>query len=88
MVEDVAGRAGITDDIVFLCECGDDACAEEIQLQRQEYERIRDVATHFVVRPGHFNPEIEVIAEQHPRHWVVEKKEEAADAARETDPRA
>jgi hypothetical protein len=87
MVKDTAARAGLTDQIVYLCECGDDLCAEEIQLRENEYERVRAVATHFLVRPGHLNPEIEVIIEQHARYWVVEKTDEAGDIAEERDPR-
>ena len=87
LLNEVARRGGVPGEIVFLCECGDDACAEEIDLHPQEYERVRAVDTHFVVRPGHFAPEVEIIVAQNDRYWIVEKTGEAAEVAEDTDPR-
>ncbi len=87
-IEHAARTGGVEERVSFLCECGDDLCAEQIQLDVREYERVRAVPTRFVVRPGHFRPEVERVVEQHERYWLVDKVGEAADEARETDPRS
>ena len=86
-IEGAALAGGERGGILFLCECGDDLCAEDVELTSGEYERIRSASTHFFVRPGHFTPEFEVIVERHSRYWVVEKTGGAAEIARDTDPR-
>jgi len=53
-----------------------------------EYEAIRAESTHFAVAPQHEQPEIEIVIEQRPSYFVVEKRErDAQEVARETDPR-
>ena len=37
----------------FVCECGDSGCAERIELNLAEYERVRSDPTWFVIVPGH-----------------------------------
>jgi hypothetical protein len=86
-IEEAARAGGTSGRLLFMCECGDDFCAEDVELTPAEYEQVRAVPTHFVVRPGHFSPDIEVIVEREAEHWVVEKTGEAADIARDTDPR-
>jgi hypothetical protein len=86
-IEGAARAGGLHDAVVFMCECGDDFCAEDVELTIAEYEPIRAVPTHFLVRPGHFTPDVEVIIEQRSGYWVVEKTGGAADVARDTDPR-
>lgn len=84
-VSDAArGRGG---PIIFLCECGDPGCAESVTLTGAEYERVRAVATHFLVRPGHVIPDIETVVERAETYWVVEKTGEAGEVAEETEPR-
>jgi hypothetical protein len=78
----------IADQILFLCECADEFCAESISLTREEYERVRAVSEHFIVKPGHFRPDVERIIEQQRDHWLVEKLGEAAEIAERTDPRS
>jgi hypothetical protein len=73
--------------IEVLCECDNTACAEKISATRAEYEAIRAVATHFIVLPGHEDPDVENIALQNERFLVVEKEGEAAQDAEESDPR-
>ncbi len=53
-----------------------------------EYERIRSVPTWFLVRPGHFDPNVEVIVEKEARFWIVRKVGDAADEALDSDPRS
>lgn len=72
----------------FTCECGAADCAEAIEMTLVEYEAIRAEPTRFVVVLGHERPEIESVLERHAAYLVVEKREgDAAEMARETDPR-
>lgn len=73
--------------IAFVCECGQDECLEEVDLTLSEYEAVRAVPTQFVVKPGHEFGEVERVLTANERYTVVEKHEEEAAVARETDPR-
>src|SRR4051812_5145330 len=57
----------------FVCECADLTCDERIELFLEEYERVRQVPTHFVVRPGHIVTEVERVVERNERFVVVSK---------------
>lgn len=87
-VADVATARAVADPIEFLCECAEEFCAESIPLLREEYEQVRAVPEHFAVTPGHVQPEVERVIEEHRVYWVVEKFGEAAEVAEETDPRS
>jgi hypothetical protein len=80
--------ASVSGAIDFLCECGQQSCAEGISLTRAEYEHVRADPERFFVRPNHNRPAIERVVEEHPDYWVVEKFGEAGEVARETDPRS
>jgi hypothetical protein len=72
----------------LVCECGDDACAEFVEVTPAEYEAVRAVPTHFIVLPGHVAGDIERVVSSQERFVVVEKRPgEPAEIARETDPR-
>jgi hypothetical protein len=87
-VRDAAKQRGASGPIIFLCECGDTTCAESVTMTGAEYERVRAVATHFAVRPGHVLPDIEIVISRTDAYWIVEKTDEAAEVATETDPRS
>ena len=74
--------------IDFLCECGEETCLESIGLTREEYEEVRSVSDHFVMKPGHENRDFERVIESHDRYVVVDKAGQAGDIADRTDPRA
>jgi hypothetical protein len=74
--------------IDFICECVRADCAELIPMTAAEYEAVRAESTRFAVLPGHEEPKIESIIERRPAYLVIEKQDEAAEVARETDPRA
>jgi hypothetical protein len=75
--------------MTVICECGDGACAEQIELDVPTYERVRADPTHFIVRPGHDIPDVEETVEKHERYWIVEKHSgEPERVAVETDPRS
>jgi hypothetical protein len=73
----------------WLCECVDEDCAERISMSLDEYEELRANPTLFAVAPDmtHVAPEVERIVEKHEHYWVVEKVDEAAEAAEERDVR-
>jgi len=87
-VAGVATATSVSEPIMFLCECASETCAEAVSLLREEYEQVRAVPERFFVTPGHVQPEVEQVVEQHRVYWVVEKFGPAAEVAEETDPRS
>lgn len=57
----------------FVCECGDTACTERIQLPLSEYERVRSDPKWFVIVPGHEILDYERVVEQNDAYMIVEK---------------
>jgi hypothetical protein len=86
-VVETTGRAR-DESVQFLCECADEFCAASIPLTPHQYEHVRAVAAHFILKPGHSRPEIERVVERHHDYWIVEKIGEAAEIAEATDPRS
>jgi hypothetical protein len=88
-IESLSAAFGtITESMSVVCECGDASCAEQIEVSVPDYERIRAEPTLFIIRPGHEIPDIEEVIERNDEFHVVRKvKGEAAELARETDPR-
>jgi hypothetical protein len=72
----------------WICECADETCTERIELTPQQYEKVRESPTHFIVAPSkeHVVPEVARVVEKHERYWVVEKVGEAAAVAEQLDP--
>jgi hypothetical protein len=60
--------------LVIVCECGDETCAERIELLPSEYESLRSDATHFAVVPGHEISDLEKVVAERPGYNVVEKR--------------
>jgi hypothetical protein len=58
-----------------------------LALTPAEYESVREHGDWFVVAPGHEDPRIEVVVEPFDGYVVVEKRGEAGEVARSTDPR-
>jgi len=58
---------------VYVCECGDAACAQCILLTRSEYEAVRGYAARFAVAHDHENPEIDQLVSEGGRYSVVQK---------------
>jgi hypothetical protein len=71
----------------FFCECADINCIEKIRMKLPEYEALREVSTHFAVRPGHVLPDDERVVEKRGEYFVVEKLGQAGRRATELDPR-
>ena len=59
----------------WICECANEECFEEILLTHGEYEAVRASPTRFFVKPheDHVFRDVERVAEEHERYWVVEK---------------
>ena len=71
----------------FMCECGDAACGQRLELTRPEFEEIRAEPTYFFVLPGHVIPDIEVVVKNYGRYLIVKKIGAAAGVALVTDAR-
>ncbi len=72
-----------------VCECGNAACAERIQMSVAEYEAVRAEPDRFVVIPGHADPsDVEEVV-LHAAEWEVIRKRpgEPTALAEQTDPR-
>jgi hypothetical protein len=76
-----------SESLTVVCECGARRCTDRFQIASDEYARVREDATRFVVKPGHDLPEAETVVEKTPTYWVVRKHEGLPAAlARATDP--
>jgi hypothetical protein len=73
----------------FFCECADPGCTHRIEATREEYERVREDGTTFLLVPGHEDERVEADVERGGDHAVVEKRHpQVAPLALELDPRA
>ena len=78
----------LTNTMTVVCECGDGACAQQIEIAVEDYERIRAEPTYFIIVPGHEIPDVEDVVEERATFHVVRKHAgDAADLARELDER-
>ena len=74
----------------FSCECADQTCIERVPLTVEEYEHVRRLPTHFLVKPGHVYADVERVVETDEngtRFAVVEKYGEAGVLAVRFDQR-
>jgi hypothetical protein len=71
----------------YLCECEDEHCTRVIQLSREEYERIRQHPTRFVMVPGHQETRDRVVREE-AGFTVIEKSGEDGELVARLDPRS
>ena len=72
----------------FICECATSGCFERLSLTLEEYERIRQDGTRFLVAKGHEDIAIEQVVARRDGYVVVEKDGVAGLVADEGDPRA
>jgi hypothetical protein len=79
----------MTQTMDIVCECSEITCAERIMVTVPAYERVRSDPTLFFVLPGHEQPEMEKVVDDHESYRVVMKENsEARRVAEETDPRS
>ena len=72
---------------IYYCECADLECRDRVELSKEDYERARANARHFVVVPGHELPDIETVIHENDGWSIIEKPDEVADIVEATDPR-
>jgi hypothetical protein len=70
-----------------VCECGQLGCNDVLSLTVAEYEAVRHSGRRFILRPGHEDPDVEVVVSEAGDHVVVEKTGDAGEAAEDEDPR-
>jgi hypothetical protein len=64
----------LTNNMTVVCECGDGACAEQIEIELPDYERIRSDRTLFIIVPGHEIADVEDVVEEREAYHVVQKR--------------
>ena len=65
----------------FVCECAQNDCTEQLGVDLENYQRVREDSRRFFVIPGHERLELECIVETHGDYLVVEKTGEAGEVA-------
>jgi len=69
----------------FRCECATLHCGARFRLSPKRWQEVHFRSDRFLVAPGHVAAEIEVVVEESPDYWIVEKQGEAAKIAEATD---
>ena len=78
-----------SDDVAFVCECGDAECTEKVEAPLGVYEDVRTDGTQFLLLPGHEDEGVERVVEERPRYSIVRKVNQIVAAyARKLNPRA
>ena len=85
-IEQGAELHGVESPMPFHCECGQTTCLEKVALRPLLYERILANRYRFVVVPGHAQPEVERVVEEHESFLIVEKIGEAREQIDEDHP--
>ena len=87
-IEDLAVSHGDEDHIYeFLCECSNAHCDLRLSIPLSTYEQARADPAVFIVATGHDLPEIEKVVLHGDGFQLVRKQGEAAELAKEADPR-
>ena len=72
-IQQQLGDGGPTSAAQFICECSRYRCTDRVTLTLAEYAEVRSEDTHFLVLPGHIDPDIERVIRQTDEYAVVEK---------------
>ena len=74
----------------WMCECADETCTARLEMTPEEYKRLRQDPTRFVVLGSeeHCVLDAERVVEWNARYWIVEKVGAAAAVAEDLDPRS
>jgi hypothetical protein len=67
----------------FRCECATLYCGARFRLSPEQWEEARSKSDRFVVAPEHLAPDLEVVVEEYPNYWLIEKRGVAAEIAEE-----
>jgi len=68
-----AGLAPDERELLYVCECLDPSCAEQIAMSHQDYRGIRTDPAEFFVAPGHEVLQVEEVVDRQPR-WLIVRK--------------
>lgn len=68
-----AGDVPEDEPVPFVCECDNPSCAKAIEVSLGEYERAVGPVDRFLVAPGHDDPAVEVVVEEHDNYTIVSK---------------
>lgn len=66
--------------VPFLCECGDESCAEAMEMTPADFMSVHSAPNRFAVLPRHVLGDVEWVVETGERYWVVEKRPSAMAA--------
>ena len=69
----------------FRCECATLHCGARFQVSPKRWQDVHSQSDRFLVFPGHVAADIEVVVEEYPDYWIVEKQGEAAKVAEAMD---
>jgi hypothetical protein len=86
-ISSLASGLGGHEPFEFVCECSTSGCIERLSLTLEEYQRIRQNGTHFLLADGHEDIEIEQVIAERDGYVVVEKDGLAGLVAEADDPR-
>ena len=78
-------RHGDSDEAVYICECANSGCAEQLAVEPEVYRRVRQESRWFLLVPGHEDPQIERVIERHRGYLIVEKTGAAGEVAEKTE---
>ena len=70
-----------------VCECSREECTERMRIAYDVYEEVRSAPTHFILVPGHREPQHERLLDVGDGYEVVEKTGVAGLVAAVEDPR-
>jgi hypothetical protein len=71
----------------FLCECANVDCEDLVHMDMEHYEKVRQDACLFLLRPGHEIPDVEDVVERADGVLIVRKHDDVTDIVHETNPR-
>jgi hypothetical protein len=77
-------RHGSVEGPVFVCECANPDCTQQLSVEPEDYERVRAQPRWFLLLPGHEDTQLERVVERHPDFLVVEKTGAAGKVAEST----
>ncbi len=85
----LAGESMLDDQLLLVCECGNEECEQSLSVSAAEYEEIRSDARFFAMSPGHELEAVEEVVAVRKGFNVVKKRlGTPARVAQETDPRS
>lgn len=70
----------VTETYAIACECADPTCVETLHIAMDDYLKVREHPSRFVVITAHVIPDVERIVAQHDAYTVVEKNADVPSA--------